>query len=167
MISISREEIIWFLYFILLFFQLVVAPEMNQRLRQQRLELEESMEIMKKQTEEIGKTAKNLSEAIKKYEETKNKSDVYKLFEIIDSHEIYRCSEIKDETFQILCAMEIVNETQDYTKCWQINESTITYENKLRDWCFYYSALAEFKNKSLCDYISNSSLRYECFLKRI
>jgi hypothetical protein len=167
MISINREEAMWFLYFILLFLQLVVAPEITERLRQQRLEFEQSMKIMEKQTQEIGETAKNLSEAIKKYEESKNKSDVYKLFEIIDSHEIYRCSEIKDEAFQILCVRIILNETQDYTKCWQINESAIVYENKLKDWCFYLSALSEFGDISLCNYISNSSFRYECFLKRI
>jgi len=40
MISINREEAMWFLYFILLFLQLVVAPEITERLRQQRLEFE-------------------------------------------------------------------------------------------------------------------------------
>ena len=164
---INREKMMWILYLILLFFQFVVAPEMSERLRQQRLELEESMKVIEKQTKEIGEATGNLSETIKEYEKTRNESEFYKLLNITSLHEIWRCSEIRDEVFQILCAMTIVNETQDYTKCWQINESVIVYENKLRDWCFYFSAIVEFKNRSLCDYISNSSLRYECSLKRI
>ncbi|MCW1296278.1 MAG: hypothetical protein OH319_01205 [Candidatus Parvarchaeota archaeon] len=162
---VDKEKIVWILFLFLIFLNSVVKPELEEQIERMeiiRLSLEKSAEEMRQTTESFEKSIKEL-------QETQNKSEDWirlrNLMEITSSLNVSRCEEIKEEVFQILCVGYIVNETQDYTKCWQINESSIVYNNSLRDWCFYFSALVELKNASLCNYVSNTSLRQECFLR--